>query len=125
MFPPVMVNGRTSQTTSVAAQAYGNARVKWSHSLKSIAFFAPPFGAFQRFPLVAEHDGYIWQQGSQSMLQMTGYWWLILGLIPVRVYFLKMRAARRRRANQCVHCGYDMRATQDRCPECGTVPVKN
>jgi hypothetical protein len=51
-------------------------------------------------------------------------WALILAfsIMPVRY---AIRIVRRRNAEmrgRCRACGYDLRATPDRCPECGTIP---
>lgn len=43
-----------------------------------------------------------------------------LGLIALW-YDRKRLKDEQREAGRCVNCGYDLRATPNRCPECGTV----
>ncbi len=51
------------------------------------------------------------------------YWPLaLLAAVPTAWRTARLgRTALRRRRGQCIACGYDLRASTDRCPECGFV----
>lgn len=42
----------------------------------------------------------------------------------VLIHFPKLLRAARYHRGRCQSCGYDMRATPSRCPECGTIPAE-
>jgi hypothetical protein len=51
---------------------------------------------------------------------------LFTGILPLiqGSLYVRRRIRRANRLAACVSCGYDLRATPKRCPECGTVPTK-
>jgi hypothetical protein len=53
--------------------------------------------------------------------------WVLVALFsiaPIIWIVVPIRSRKRRRQGFCRRCGYDLRATPDRCPECGT-PAPN
>jgi hypothetical protein len=44
------------------------------------------------------------------------------GFVIVLPIWRRRKRDERLAANQCPSCGYDLRASPERCPECGTVP---
>jgi hypothetical protein len=49
------------------------------------------------------------------------HWFLVLVGMPLPVFTAMVAVRRRRRIRNgmCVNCGYDLRASKERCPECG------
>ena len=74
--------------------------------------------------------GYQWGVGCRRTPQMAIaalHLWIpatIMSAGPAWIARRWLRGHRRRLLGLCDRCGYDLRATPDRCPECGTVPPK-
>lgn len=89
-----------------------------------------------------EVDYWIWYTFFRSAtepgganLNRTGVyecWWLVVrhrllfvvfSILPAIWLLLHWRKRRRTRAGFCIVCGYDLRATPNKCPECGALPA--
>jgi predicted RNA-binding Zn-ribbon protein involved in translation (DUF1610 family) len=77
---------------------------------------------------VFDHLGFFWQRdylgpksrSSPSVCTLGLPHWLfvlVFGLSPMLPF---RRQQRRRKLGLCLTCGYDLRASKERCPECGT-----
>jgi hypothetical protein len=74
----------------------------------------------------------IWHRPPRAYLQylkdVSPFAWVLTASSLAPFFWLGyrvggLRQRRRRRLNLCRTCGYDMRATPDRCPECGAIPL--
>jgi hypothetical protein len=64
--------------------------------------------------------------GGQMSLVSIPFWFLVLVscVLPLVWAGEARRIYRRQSTGHCPNCGYDLRATPNRCPECGTIPSR-
>jgi hypothetical protein len=85
--------------------------------------------SLSRYSLSVRGDELWFEHDRRSVIPGGGPPLSVLGLllaIPPAVWLRSRMIAKRRDRDQlglCPSCGYDLRATPDRCPECGTVPA--
>jgi hypothetical protein len=68
-------------------------------------------------------SGVIIYLGGKVQTQIVVRFWVLVALtapLPIIWFIRRRRESRWRRLGLCSKCGYDLRATPDRCPECGT-----
>jgi hypothetical protein len=74
--------------------------------------------------VLMRYDGHVPAGVTHFMYVGIPQWFLIVlgagGLLP----WYRSRVSRAR-DGFCARCGYDLRATPDRCPECGTITAKS
>lgn len=68
-----------------------------------------------------------WVIGYMEKEWAIPFWLPLILLAILPAYKLTMiqqwRRNRRQKQGRCVMCGYDLRATPERCPECGAIPT--
>jgi len=94
----------------------GGVRVSFHHRIRPPIFNAAVQGEGGYFFLIGWYHHIAAPTYDEQILGLNWWFPIVLGLIAI-----EYRAHHRQsRIGLCPTCGYDLRATPDRCPECGT-----
>jgi hypothetical protein len=88
---------------------------------RAVNVAVPPGGSILPYGPSAVSPLAPWLAASPYQAIIIPYWAiaLLIGAYPLGQLRRRIRAALRRRRNCCTACGYDLRSSADRCPECG------
>jgi hypothetical protein len=104
---PALVEPNKSLRYYLGAYFYNN----WSQS----PFMGDPDHRFPSMGQRTEHN---------VLLDIPHWYFIIIScILPIWFTVRLARQHHRKQSGFCLKCGYDLRATPNRCPECGTVPT--
>jgi hypothetical protein len=80
-------------------------------------------------PVAGFFFGYWRDDAFEASMILLPMWFVVplFAILPLAAgvrHSRRRSRARRLAAGCCIACGYDCRATPDRCPECGTIPTR-
>lgn len=85
-----------------------------------VRFLGVRYGHIPKQPFWSDQRDRGWDEARWMVVPL----WLataLFGLAPAWVILRKVLSKRRFAPGKCQNCGYDLRATPDRCPECGKI----
>jgi hypothetical protein len=108
-------NGCLTSNTGKSWSPSDAATPKWAYEGFAPTPGFPPPSSQERF-------GFYWNDGDDGLTHAGIPWCFLTALfavLPARKTVLLRRSRTRRRKGLCLACGYDLRASKIRCPECG------